>query len=89
MIETDEGSKRLGELGIGLNPMIQKPIKNILFDEKLDGTIHLAIGSAYKECNGVNESSVHWDMIKDLKNNGKIFLDGKLIYKDGKFLNVK
>src|SRR3989344_8121565 len=89
MIETDEGSKRLGELGIGLNPMIKKPIKNILFDEKLDGTIHLAIGSAYKECNGVNESSVHWDMIKDLKNNGKIFLDGKLIYKDGKFLNVK
>lgn len=89
MIETDAGSKRLGELGIGLNPMIKKPIKNILFDEKLNSTIHLAIGSAYKECNGVNESAVHWDMIKDLRNNGKIFLDGKLIYKNGKFLNVE
>jgi len=86
MINSDPGSKRLGELGIGLNPMIKKPIKNILFDEKLDGTIHLAIGSAYKECNGVNESSVHWDMIKDLKRDGKIFLDNKLIYEKGEFL---
>lgn len=86
MIETDTGSRKLGELGIGLNPMIKKPIKNILFDEKCFGTIHLAIGSAYKECGGINKSSVHWDMIKDLKTNGQIFLDGKCVFKNGEWL---
>ena len=86
MINTDKGAKKLGEFGIGLNPNIKKFIKNILFDEKINGTIHLAIGSAYKDCNGVNESAVHWDFIKDLRKNGKIFLDNKLVAKNGKFL---
>ncbi|MFH1592135.1 MAG: aminopeptidase [Candidatus Woesearchaeota archaeon] len=86
MIGTDEGSKFLGEFGIGLNPGIKKPIKNILFDEKQDKTIHLAIGNAYPECGGTNKSAIHWDIVKDMRNGGKIFLDGKLVYENGEFL---
>jgi len=85
MVATDEGSHKLGELGIGLNPNLTRSIKSILFDEKLYGTIHLAIGSAYEECLGTNKSAVHWDFIKDMRH-GKIFLDGKLVYEDGEFL---
>ena len=85
VLKTDEGASKLGELGIGLNYNIKKGIKNILFDEKIGSSIHMAIGSAYKECGGVNESAVHWDFIKDMKD-GKMFLDGKLIYENGKFI---
>ncbi|MBI4159152.1 aminopeptidase [Candidatus Woesearchaeota archaeon] len=85
MLNTDEGARYLGELGIGLNEGITKPVRNILFDEKINGTIHLAIGSAYAECGGVNKSAVHWDFIKTMKN-GKIFLDGKLVYENGIFI---
>jgi aminopeptidase len=87
MIETDEGAKRLGELGIGTNRSIQKFTKNILFDEKIGGTIHLALGRAYKECGGVNESVIHWDMIKtmDALKGHRILFDGQelLRNKDG------
>jgi len=86
LIATDEGSKRLGQFGIGLNYNLKKYIKQILFDEKIGGTIHLALGSAYEECNGINKSALHWDMIKDLRKSGKIYLDGKLVSKKGKFL---
>ncbi|MBI2667269.1 aminopeptidase [Candidatus Woesearchaeota archaeon] len=86
LIKMDQGSKRLGEFGIGLNYNIKKNIKQILFDEKIGGTIHLALGSAYKECNGINKSGLHWDMIKDLRNGGKVYLDGKLVHKNGKWL---
>ncbi|MEM2935780.1 MAG: aminopeptidase [Candidatus Bathyarchaeia archaeon] len=78
MINTDEGSKRLGELGIGTNRGINRFTKNILFDEKMAGTIHLALGNAYKECGGTNQSAIHWDMIKTMKT-GKILLDGENI----------
>jgi len=84
MINTDEGSRRLGELGIGTNRGINRFTKNILFDEKMAGTIHLAIGNAYKECGGTNESAIHWDMIKTMKQ-GKILLDGEPIQENGKF----
>jgi aminopeptidase len=79
MIETDEGAKRLGELGIGTNTGIQKFTKNILFDEKIGGTIHLALGRAYKECGGANESAIHWDMIKtmDASQGHRILFDGQ------------
>jgi aminopeptidase len=87
MIETDDGARRLGELGIGTNMGIQKFTKNILFDEKIGGTIHLALGRAYKECGGVNESAIHWDMIKtiDTSKGHRILFDGKLLRrnKDG------
>jgi aminopeptidase len=86
MIKTDQGSCKLGEFGIGINYNIKEFIKQILFDEKIGGTIHLALGMAYPEGGGKNKSSVHWDMIKDLRRGGKLFIDGKLIQKDGKFL---
>lgn len=86
MIATDSGSCRLGEFGIGVNYGIQKFIKQILFDEKIYGTIHLALGMAYPEGGGKNKSAVHWDMIKDLRKGGKIIIDGKIIQENGKFL---
>jgi len=84
IIETDQGSRRLGELGIGTNRGIRRFTRNILFDEKIGDTIHLALGNAYKECGGVNKSAVHWDIIKTMKP-GRILLDGKVLQKDGKF----
>ncbi|MBW2996114.1 aminopeptidase [Candidatus Woesearchaeota archaeon] len=86
MIATDNGSKRLGEFGVGLNYNIKHFIKQILFDEKIGGTVHLALGIAYPQGGGKNQSAIHWDMIKDLRRGGKIFVDGKLIQKDGKFI---
>jgi aminopeptidase len=86
MLKTDKGASYLGELGIGMNYGIKRFIKQILFDEKIGGTIHLALGSAYKECKGTNESALHWDMILDLKKGGKLIVDGKVIQKNGKLL---
>ena len=85
MLDTDKGARRLGELGIGTNMKIQKFIKNILFDEKIGGTIHLALGQAYEESGGKNKSALHWDMIKDLRKGGTLYVDGKIIQKDGVF----
>ena len=84
ILETDEGSRRLGELGIGTNRGITRFTKNILFDEKIGDTIHLALGSAYKECKGINKSAIHWDLIKTMKP-GQILLDGRVLQKDGRF----
>ena len=84
MIETDDGAKRLGELGIGTNRGIKKYTKNILFDEKIGDTIHLALGRSYKECGGQNDSAIHLDMIKTMKP-GKIIMDGLTIQENGKF----
>jgi len=85
MIASDKGSCKLGEFGIGVNYGIKKFIKQILFDEKIGGTIHLALGMAYPEGGGKNKSALHWDMIKDLRKGGEFYIDGKLIQKDGKF----
>ena len=87
ILETDEGAKRIGELAIGTNYGIQNFTHDILFDEKIGGTVHLAVGSAYRETGSKNESTVHWDMICDMRNGGEIFADGNLIYKNGKFLD--
>ncbi len=86
MLDTDEGARYLGELGIGCNPGIQQHTKNILFDEKIGGTVHLALGMAYEECGGTNKSALHWDMVKDLRSGGEIYLDGQLVQKDGKWV---
>ncbi|MGL4607403.1 MAG: aminopeptidase [Eubacteriaceae bacterium] len=86
LIETDEGSHYVGEFAIGTNYGINKFTKNMLFDEKLGGTIHLALGSSYPECGPVNESLLHWDMLCDMKEDGEIYADGVLFYKNGKFL---
>ncbi len=82
----DEGAKRLGEFAIGTNPGITKFTKNILFDEKLTGTIHCALGNAFEESGGKNESAIHWDILADMSKGGKIFADDELFYKNGKFL---
>lgn len=84
MLNTDKGSRRIGELGIGTNYGIDRFTKNILLDEKIGGTIHLALGRAYKECRGVNESAIHWDMIKTMKP-GRITIDGNVIQENGIF----
>ncbi len=84
IIETDQGSKRIGELGIGTNRGIKRFTKNILFDEKIGDTIHLALGNAYKDCGGINKSAIHWDIIKTMKP-GQILLDSKVLQRDGKF----
>lgn len=86
VLETDEGARYLGELGIGCNFGIRQHTKNILFDEKIGGTVHLAIGRAYEECGGTNQSAVHWDMVKDLRNGGEIYLDGRLVQKNGQWV---
>lgn len=87
MLKMDAGASYVGELGIGCNYKIQRQTNNTLFDEKIGGTIHLALGNAYPECNGKNKSALHWDLIKDLRKKGSaIYLDGKLFQKDGKFL---
>ena len=89
MLKTDEGSRKLGELGIGCNFKIQRFTNNLLFDEKIGGTIHLALGNAYKECNGKNESAIHADIVKDLRprfGGGEVWIDNKLLIKDGKFM---
>jgi aminopeptidase len=86
VLATDEGSKRIGEFGIGLNYNITRPVKDLLFDEKIGGTIHLALGFGYKINLSKNESAIHWDMIKDFRKNGEIHFDGKLVMKNGKWL---
>ncbi|MBI5642564.1 MAG: aminopeptidase [Deltaproteobacteria bacterium] len=86
MLDTDKGARFLGELGVGVNYGIQNFTKDILFDEKIGGTVHLAVGRSYEEAGGKNISAVHWDMIKDLRQGGALYLDGKAIQKDGKFL---
>ena len=85
LLNTDSGSRYLGELGIGTNYQIQKPSKQILFDEKIGGTIHLAVGQSYKESGATNQSAIHWDMICDLRQGGAIYLDGELFQENGKF----
>jgi aminopeptidase len=85
-LATDEGASRLGEIGIGTNFGIDRPVGAILFDEKIGGTVHLAIGRSYPETGGVNESAVHWDMICDLRAAGRLSADGEKILEDGRFL---
>ena len=89
MLDTDEGAKRVGELGIGTNRQITDHIKNTLFDEKIGGTIHLALGRAYEECAPEevrNQSGIHWDIVKELRNGGKIFVDGELVQENGEWV---
>jgi aminopeptidase len=85
MLDADRGARYLGELGIGTNYGIRRPTKNILFDEKLGGTVHLAVGRSYEQTGGKNDSSVHWDLICDLREGGELYADGELVEKDGRF----
>lgn len=80
-----EGTRRFGEAAIGTNYDIDRMTKNILFDEKIGGTVHLAIGQSYLQTGGKNQSAVHWDMITDMRKGGEIFTDGEKIYENGHF----
>lgn len=84
LLEID-GAKRIGEIAIGTNYGVQRFTKNMLFDEKMGGTMHLALGRAIPESGGKNFSSIHWDILKNMKN-GKIYADGEVFYENGKFL---
>ena len=84
MLETDAGARYLGELGIGTNYGIQRFTKNMLFDEKIGGTFHLAVGAGYPESGSKNDSGIHWDMLCDM-GKSEMRVDGELFYKDGKF----
>jgi aminopeptidase len=86
ILDTDKGARYIGEFAFGLNKNITQPMKNILFDEKIMGSIHFTPGNAYKDADNGNRSSVHWDLVKILKGDGEIWLDGRLIQKDGQFV---
>jgi aminopeptidase len=86
LLDTDAGSRYVGEIAVGTNPGITKFSKNMLFDEKIGGTVHLALGRSIPMSFGKNESAIHWDMLCDMRQGGEIFADGELIYKAGKFL---
>src|SRR5690554_1693316 len=87
LLETDAGAKYVGEVAIGTNFGIQKFTRNMLFDEKIGGTVHLALGAAYPESGGKNQSGIHWDMLCDMRDGGEIYVDGEVTYRDGKFLD--
>jgi aminopeptidase len=86
MLDTDPGARRLGELGVGTNYGIATGTKEILLDEKIGGTVHMAIGMSYPETGGTNSSAVHWDMVCDLRQGGAIVVDGVELQRDGQFL---
>jgi len=85
LLETDEGAKRIGEIAIGTNTGINRFTKNMLFDEKMGHCIHMALGKSIAMSGGKNQSSIHWDILKDMKD-GEIYADKKLIYKKGHFV---
>jgi len=86
ILDTDEGARYIGEFAIGVNPGILQPMRNILFDEKIFGSIHFTPGQAYDECDNGNRSAVHWDLVKILSD-GEIWFDDALIQKNGKFIH--
>ncbi|WP_243371154.1 aminopeptidase [Geotalea sp. SG265] len=85
ILDTDEGARYVGEFAIGVNPNIRVPMRNILFDEKIFGSIHFTPGQCYDECDNGNRSAVHWDMVKILTGDGELWFDDQLIQKDGRF----
>jgi aminopeptidase len=87
MLATDPGATRLGEFSFGTNYGVKHYTKNMLFDEKIGGTIHLAVGAGYPETGSTNKSAIHWDMVCDLRKHGEVYADNELIYKNGRFLD--
>jgi len=85
MLGADDGARRLGEVGIGTNGGIDRPIGAILFDEKIGGTVHVALGRSYPETGGRNVSAIHWDLIRDLRRGGRLSADGVVVQEDGRF----
>jgi aminopeptidase len=86
MLDLDPGARRLGELGLGLNRGIDRFTGSILYDEKIGGTVHLALGQSYPETGGGNSSALHWDIIVDTRQQGRITADGRLVMENGQWL---
>jgi len=86
LLDTDEGARTLGELGIGTNYAIDRGTREVLLDEKIGGTVHMAVGASYPESGGSNESAVHTDLVCDLRLGGKLEVDGEVMQEDGKFV---
>ncbi len=86
MLDLDSGARRLGELGLGLNSGIDRFTGSILYDEKIGGTVHLALGQSYPETGGMNQSALHWDLIVDTRKAGRITADGRVVMQDGQWL---
>ncbi|MGD0230448.1 MAG: aminopeptidase, partial [Syntrophorhabdales bacterium] len=82
------GARRFGEAAIGTNRGIDRFTRNMLFDEKTGGTVHMALGASYGESGGKNESPIHWDLLADMRRGGEITADGEVIYRNGEFLNI-
>ncbi len=87
ILDTDDGARYVGEFAIGVNPGIRQPMRNILFDEKIFGSIHFTPGQAYDECDNGNRSAVHWDLVRLLTDDGEIWFDDQLIQKNGLFVH--
>ncbi len=85
ILETDPGASLLGEFAFGTNPGVTRFCKDILIDEKIGGTIHIALGRAYPDCGGTNQSAIHWDVIKDIREDGCVYVDGKAVLQNAKF----
>jgi len=83
ILARDEGAKAIGEFAIGTNPKVTRFCNDILIDEKIGGTVHIALGRAYPECGGTNKSAIHWDIVKDTRKDGTVYLDGNAILKNG------
>ena len=84
-LDTDEGSRYVGEFAIGTNESITKFTREILFDEKINGSFHMALGTGYPESGSTNRSAIHWDMVCDLTRGGEITVAGVSFYRNGKF----
>ena len=87
MLALDEGARRVGEFAFGLNDSVQEFTRNTLFDEKIGGTMHLALGKAYPETGATNRSALHWDLVCDLRPGSEVHADGELVYRNGRFLD--
>jgi aminopeptidase len=85
-LDHDEGARRIGELGIGGNPAITRYMGNVYFDEKIDGTVHIALGFAIPDMGSANASAIHWDIVKDLRSGGRIELDGRVVQESGRWV---
>jgi aminopeptidase len=85
-LDTDPGARRLGELGFGCNEGIPRPTRNVLFDEKIAGTIHLALGAGFPALDGRNVSDLHWDLLRDMRDGGRVTIDGRPAYENGRWL---
>ena len=88
MLDLDEGARRIGEFAFGTNYGVREATRNTLFDEKIGGTLHMALGRSYPESGGLNVSALHWDMVCDLRQHGEVWVDGELFLKDGKYIHL-